>query len=217
MKTVEEVLLKTWTEMGLVRTKRVSVGTRAQAKNIAYYTDADLCHQIRQKIVNEVKRVRKTVTLRKSFSSFTRTSKRQPLRVKICNEIIQRQEMHPIKTLKKMTHRVVDQAAGIVSTLYARGYNKPGRWFNQLVSLGKKIVYQTEGVHSGQIPHKRLYSMPELDGSIIKRGGSHPACEFGSVASLSLKDDGLFLSHAEYQQNVSDPATMGRLINGISL
>jgi IS5 family transposase len=215
MNKVEEVLLKTWTQKGLVRIKRVSIDTTAQPKNIAYPTDADLCHRIREKIVKEVKRIRKTVTLRNAFRSFTRTSKRELLRVKKLYRNNKEARDVSIKILKKMTHRVVEQAAGIVNTLYARGHKKMGRRLNQLVSLGKKVVNQTEEVLSGQIPYKRLYSLHELDVAVIKKGKSHPACEFGSVVSLSLNDDGLILSHGEYQQNVSDPATMGRLINGI--
>ena len=67
MKQIEAVLLKAWSEMGLVKTKRVAVDTTAQAKNIAYPTDADLLHRIREKIVRQIKRVRDGVTLRKPF------------------------------------------------------------------------------------------------------------------------------------------------------
>jgi IS5 family transposase len=215
MKKVEQVLLKTWTEMGLVRTRRVSVDTTAQPKNIAYPTDADLCHRMREKIVKEVKKIRKKVTLRKTFRSFTRTSKRELLRVKKLYRKNAEARGASIKTLKKMTHRVVNQAAGIVNTLYARGHKETGRRLNQLVSLGKKVVNQTEEVLSAQIPHKRLYSLHEFDVAAIKKGKSHPACEFGAVVSLSLNDDGLILSHGEYQQNTSDPKTVGQLINGI--
>jgi len=58
------------------------VDTTVQPKNIAYPTDADLLHGIREKIVKEVKMVRKEVTLRKPFRSFTRISKKVLLRIK---------------------------------------------------------------------------------------------------------------------------------------
>jgi IS5 family transposase len=33
--------------------------------------------------------------------------------------------------------------------------------------------------------------------------------------SLTINDDGMILSHAEYQQNISDSKTMGKVVNGI--
>jgi len=215
MKKVEAVLLQTWTEMGLVKTKRVSVDTTAQPKNIAYPTDVDLCHRIRERIVKEVKSIRKEVNLRKTFRSFTRTGKKVLLRAKKLYRNNPRMRGASIKRLKKMTHRVVNQAARIVNTLYARGYNEMGRKLNQLVLLGKRVVDQTEKVLSGKVPQKRLYSLHELNVAAIKKGKSHPSCEFGSVVSLSMNEDGLILSHAEYQHNISDTGTMGRVINGI--
>src|SRR5512137_1406117 len=62
MKQIEAVLLKAWSEMGLVKTRRVVVDTTAQPKNIAYPTDANLLYRIRAKIVRQIKRVREGVT-----------------------------------------------------------------------------------------------------------------------------------------------------------
>jgi IS5 family transposase len=82
MKQIEAVLLQAWSEMGLVKTKRVAVDTTAQPKNIAYPTDADLLHRIREKITATVKRVREEVTLRKPFRSYERTGKKRLLEIK---------------------------------------------------------------------------------------------------------------------------------------
>jgi hypothetical protein len=68
--------MQAWSEMGLVKTKRVSVDRTSQAKNIAYPTDADLSHRIKEKIVHQIERVRQEVTLRKPFRSCQRTAKR---------------------------------------------------------------------------------------------------------------------------------------------
>ena len=108
MRQIEALLLKAWSDKGLVKTKRVAIDTTAQPKNIAYPTDADLLHRIREKIVRQIKRVREEVTLR-----------------------------------------------------------------------------------------------------------SHPDCEFGAIVALTKNDDGLILSHAEYQQNVADVKTLCRVITGI--
>ncbi len=76
MKRIEAILLQAWSEMGLVNTRRVAVDTTPQPKHIAYPTDADLLHRIKEKIVKQIVRVREEVTLRKPFRTFSRTGKR---------------------------------------------------------------------------------------------------------------------------------------------
>jgi hypothetical protein len=39
--------------------------------------------------------------------------------------------------------------------------------------------------------------------AVIKKGKSHPDCEFGAIVALTKNDDGLILSHTEYQHNVA--------------
>ena len=215
MKQIEAVLLKAWSSMGLVKTKRVAVDTTAQPKNIAYPTDADLLHRIRVKIVNQVKRVRKEVTLRKPFRTYERTGKKLLLGIKKFHRRNPEGRKKAIKELKGMTRHVIDQAAGVANSLYSRGLKEAGRELNRLVSLGKRIVDQTKQVLSGQSPKKRLYSLHEPDVAVIKKGKSHPDCEFGAIVALAKNDDGLILSHVEYQHNVADLKTMGRVVMGI--
>jgi transposase, IS5 family len=217
MKQIEAVLLKAWSEMGLVKTKRVAVDTTAQPKNIAYPTDADLLHRIREKIVKQVKRVREEVTLRKPFRSYERTSKKQLLSIKKFHRRDPEGRKEAIEELKEMTSHVVDQAARIANSLYSRGIKEAGRELNRLVSLGKRIVDQTKQALSGQSPKNRLYSLHEPDVAVIKKGKSHPDCEFGAIVALAKNDDGLILSHAEYQYNVADVTTLGRVITGIKM
>ena len=56
--------------------------TTAQPKNIAYPTDADLLYRIRERIVKQVKHVRQTIGLKKTFRSFTRVSRKVLLNIK---------------------------------------------------------------------------------------------------------------------------------------
>lgn len=58
---------------------------------------------------------------------------------------------------------------------------------------------QTVKILAAEKPGKRLYSLHEPSVAAIKEGKSHTSCEFGSVISLSMNDDGLILSHNEYQ------------------
>jgi IS5 family transposase len=215
MKQIEAVLLKAWSAMGLVKTKRVAVDTTAQPKNISYPTDADLLHRVREKIVKQVKRVREEVTLRKPFRTFSRTGKKLLLGIKKFHRKNPEGRKEAIKELKEMTRQVVEQAAGFVNSLYSRGFRKEGRKLNRLVSLGKKIVNQTKQVLSGKSPKNRIYSLHEPDIAVIKKGKSHPDCEFGAIVALAKNDDGLILSHVEYQHNVADVRTLGRVISGI--
>jgi IS5 family transposase len=215
MKRIEAVLLGAWSEMGLVKTRRVAVDTTPQPKNIAYPTDADLLHRIKEKIVRQIQRVRKEVTLRKPFRTFSRTGKRILLGIKKFHRANPEARQEAIGKLKAITHRVVKQAAGVVSSLFNRGHHESGRQLNRLVSLGKRIITQTEEVLSGNVPAKRLYSLHEPDVAVIKKGKSHPVCEFGSLVSLAKNDDGLILSHQEYQRNVADVKTLGQVIGGI--
>ncbi len=215
MKQIEALLLKAWSGMGLVKTKRVAVDTTVQPKNIAYPTDADLLHRIREKIVKQIKRVRQEITVRKPFRTYSRVGKKHLLRIKkLCRRNPQgRQEA--IKELKEMTHHVVEQAARVANSLYSRGFKKAGRELNRLVFLGKKIVDQTKQVLSGESLKSRIYSLHEPDVAVIKKGKTHPDCEFGSLVALSKNDDGLILSHVEYQRNVSDVKTLGPVVTGI--
>jgi IS5 family transposase len=215
MKQIEAVLLKAWSEMGLVKTKRVAVDTTAQPKNIAYPTDADLLHRIREKIVRQIKRVREGVTLRKPFRTYSQTGKKLLLGIKKFFRKKPEGRKEAIKELKDMTRHVVEQATGVVNSLYSRGFREAGRKLKRLVSLGKKVVDQTKQVLSGISPKGRIYSLHEPDVAIIKKGKSHPDCEFGAIVALSKNDDGLILSHMEYQHNVADVNTLGRVITGV--
>ena len=208
MKKVESVFLKHWTNMGLVKTKRVAVDTTAQPKNIAYPTDADLLHKVREKIVKEVKRVRQAIPFRKPFRSFSRRSKQVLLKAKKFYRKNKEAGKASLKDLKTMTDRVVRQTEKIVNSLYSRGNKDLGRKLYHLVSVGSQIVFQTDMVLAGLKPKKRLYSHHERRVAAIRKGKAHPSCEFGSLVSLSMNDDGLILSHREYQDNVSDIETM---------
>ena len=215
MKRIEAVLLQAWSGMGLVKARRVAVDTTSQPKNIAYPTDADLLHRIKEKIVRQIERVREEVTLRKPFRTFSRTGKRILLGIKKFHRKNPEARQKAIGKLKEITAHVVKQAAGVANTLYSRGHRESGRQLNRLVALGKRIISQTEEVLRGTNPANRLYSLHELDVAAIKKGKSFPSCEFGSLVSLAKNDDGLILSHQEYQQNVADVKTLGRVITGI--
>ena len=215
MKQIEAVLLKAWSEMGLVKTRRVAVDTTAQPKNIAYPTDADLLHRIREKIVRQIKRVREGVTLRKPFRTYCRTGKKILVGIKKFFRKNPEARKEAIEALKEMTTHVVEQAARVANSLYSRGFKEAGQKLNRLVSLGKKVIDQTKQVLSGESPRNRIYSLHEPDVAVIKKGKSYPDCEFGSIVALSKNDDGLILSHVEYQHNVADVKTLGQVITGI--
>jgi IS5 family transposase len=51
--------------------------------------------------------------------------------------------------------------------------------------------------------------------AVIKKGKANKPCEFGSLVSLTMNDDGIILSHAEYQHNISDSKTVGKVVNRI--
>ena len=215
MKRIEEVLLKAWGAMGLVKTRKITVDTTSQPKNIAYPTDADLLHRIREKIVRQVKRVRGEVTLRRPFRSWTRTSRKLLLSIKrFCRHNPEKRK-ETIQKLRKVVTHVVTQAARMVKTLYTRGRNDLGRSLNRLVSLGRRVIRQTTEVRHGKKPRRRVYALHELGVVAIKKGKIHPACEFGSLVSLAVNEDGLILSHGEYQRNVADVKTLGPLMQDI--
>jgi len=213
MQQIEAALLKDWQQKGLVKTARLTVDTTAQPKNIAYPTDADLLHRIRERIVKQVKKVRQTIGLTKTFRSFTRSSGQLLIKVKKLYRTKADKQQLAIKELLAMTHRVVRQGARISNSLYARGHNSAGRKLNQLVAVGRQIVTQTRQVLKGQKPPKRLYSLHEHKVAAIKKGKANKPCEFGSLVSLAINHDGLILSHCEYQKNIADPKTVGTVLN----
>ena len=215
MRQIEMALLNDWHQKGLVKTKRVSIDTTAQPKNIAYPTDADLLYRIRERIVKQVKQVKQRIGLKKSFRSFTRVSRKVLLNIKkfYRNQPDKRQQA--IKELMSMTNRVVRQASRISNSLYARGHNAAGRKLNQLVAVGKQVVNQTREVLKGKKPVRRLYSLHEAKVAVIKKGKANRPCEFGSLVSLTTNDDGIVLAHAEYQHNIADSKTVGKVVNGI--
>jgi IS5 family transposase len=215
MCTIEGALLNDWHRKGLVKTARVAVDTTAQPKNIAYPTDADLLYRIRERIVKQVKNIRQTVGLRKSFRSFTRSSAKVLMKVKKLYRTKPDKQRQAIKELLSMTNRVVRQGSRISNALYARGHQQAGRKLNQLVSVGRQIVAQTRQVLKGQKPPKRLYSLHEHKVAVIKKGKANKPCEFGSLVSLAMNDDGLILSHSEYQKNIADTRTIGTVLNGM--
>jgi IS5 family transposase len=109
MKQIEAVLLRTWGQMGLVRTKKIAADTTAQPKNISYPTDVDLLHRIREKIVQRIKRVREEVTLQKSFRPFSRVSKKMVLGIKKFYRRDPQKRAKATQTLRKIVTRVVHQ------------------------------------------------------------------------------------------------------------
>ena len=213
MQHIETALLNHWHFKGLVKTKRVAVDTTAQPKNIAYPTDADLLYRIRKRIVKQVKQVRQTIGLKNPFRSFARVSQKVLLNIKkLCrNQPDKRQQ--GIKELVSIVNRVVRQASRISNSLYARGHKDAGRKLNQLVRVGRRVVNQTRQVLKGEKPDSRLYAIHEHKVAAIKKGKANKPCEFGSLVSLTINDDGMILSHAEYQQNISDPKTVGKVVN----
>jgi IS5 family transposase len=215
MKEIEAVLLGTWGQMGLVRTKKVAADTTTQPKNIAYPTDVDLLHRIREKIVQKVKRVRQEVTLQKPFRPFTRVSKRMVLGIKKFYRRDLEKRAKATQMLRKVVTQVIHQANRVVHTLYVRKRKDLARPLHQLVSLGHRIVEQTGDVLRGQKPKRRLYSLHESEVAAIRKGKSHPDCEFGSVVSLAINEDGLILGHQEYQRNVADLKTLNPLLQAV--
>jgi IS5 family transposase len=213
MQRIEAVLFKNWRSMGLVKTSRVAADTTAQPKNIAYPTDADLLYRIKERIVKQVKKVRQSLGLTKRFRSFTRVGKKVLMQAKKLYRNHPEKQKQAIKELLSMTNRVVRQAARIGNSLYARGHKSQGRQINQLVSIGRRIVNQSRQVLNGEKPDKRLYSLHEHQVAVIKKGKIHKPCEFGSLVSLMINDDGLVLAHQEYQQNIADSKTVGPVIN----
>lgn len=212
LEAIEIVLIQAWQKLGLIKTKRVSLDTTAQPKHITYPTDADLLHRVREQIVKEVKRARREVALRKPFRSFSRTSKKVLLQIKRFQRKDPAARSASLHELRRMTQRVIKQTERIANTLYARGHQALGRNLNQAVSLGRKVVSQTKQVLAGQKPASRIYSLHERKVAAIKKGKSHVACEFGSLVSLAMNDDGLILAHREYQRNVADVQTLGPLM-----
>jgi len=215
MQLIEQTVTRAWCAHGLVKTKRVLIDTTSQPKNIGYPTDADLLHKVREKIVKKVKAVCKEVAFRRAVRNFGRKGKQVLLQVKkLCRHKPQaRQEA--VKAIKVMTDKVISQAKKMVNSLYARGHNKLARELNCLVSVGKRVINQTEKVLAGENPAKRIYSLHEPKVAAIKKGKAHPSCEFGSVVSLAVHEDGVILSHEEYQQNVADVKTMTPVIRGM--
>ena len=61
----------------------------------------------------------------------------------------------------------------------------------------------------------RLYAIHEPKVAVIKKGKANKPCEFGSIVSLSVNDDGIVLPHAAYQHNIADSKTVGKVVNGI--
>lgn len=212
MKQIETVLLRTWGQMGLVKTKKIAADTTAQPKNIAYPTDVDLLHRIREKIVQKIKRVREEVTLRKPFRPFSRVSKGVVLGIKKFYRRDPEKRAKATQKLRNIVTQVIHQANRVVHSLYVRKRKDLARPLNQLTSLGLKIVEQTGEVLQGRKPNRRLYSLHEPDVAAIRKGKSHPDCEFGSVVSLAINEDGLILGHQEYQGNVADVKTLDPLL-----
>jgi len=213
MQQIEKALLNDWHRKGLVKTQRVAVDTTAQPKNIAYPTDADLLYRIRERIVKQVKQVRQTIGLKKPFRSFARVSRKVLLNIKKLYRNQPDKRQQAIKELMSMTNRVVRQASRISNSLYARGHKDAGRKLNQLASVGRQVVNQTRQVLKGEKPDRRLYAIHENKVAAIKKGKANKPCEFGSLVSLTTNDDGIILSHAEYQQNISDAKTVGKVVN----
>ena len=217
MKQIEAVLLRTWGQMGLVKTKKIAADTTAQPKNIAYPTDVDLLHRIREKIVQKVKRVREEVTLRKPFRPFHRVSKGVVLGIKKFYRTDPEKRVKATQKLRAIVTQVIHQANRVVHTLYVRKRKDLARPLQQLTSLGFKIVEQTGDVLQGRKPKRRVYSLHEPEVAAIRKGKSHPDCEFGSVVSLALNEDGLVLGHQEYQRNVADAKTLDPLLRVVQI
>ncbi len=103
----------------------------------------------------------------------------------------------------------------MVNSLYARGRKELGRQLNALARLARKVVAHTragaQGLR-GERFQERIYSLHEPKVAPIKKGKTHPDCEFGAKVVMWINEDGLVLSHAEYQEIVADVHTMGRSI-----
>jgi IS5 family transposase len=83
--------------------------------------------------------------------------------------------------------------------------------------VNRRIVTQTRQVLKGQKPENRLYSVHERKVAVIKKGKANKPCEFGSLVSLTINDDGIILSHAEYQQNIADTQTVATILKHMEI
>jgi IS5 family transposase len=215
MERIERIMLECWTKMGLVKTKRMAVDATAQPKHIAYPTDADLLYKSGRKLVEKVKAIRKEVPFRKFFRSFARRSRKVYLKAKKLYRRKPEIQQEAIAKLMGIVEKVCRQGSGMVNSLYARGRKELGRQLNALVRLGREVVAQTragaQGLRGEKFPG-RIYSLHEPKVAPIITGKSRSACEFGAKVALGINEDGLVLSHAQYQQNVADVCTMGRII-----
>lgn len=212
MARIERIMLECWAKMGLVKTKRMAVDTTAQPKHIAYPTDADLLYKVGRKLVEKIKAIRKEIPFRKFFRSFARTSRKVYLKAKKLYRRKPELQQEAIAELSRMVERVCRQASGMVNSLYARGRKELGRQLNSLVRLGSKVVAQTRAAQQGVRGEKfpgRIYSLHEPKVAAIKKGKAQPPCEFGAKVAIGINEDGVVLSHAEYQHNVADAHTMG--------
>ena len=106
--------------------------------------------------VREVKRVQEVVSFRKPFRSFTRSSKKVLLKAKKFYRKNREAGKASVKDLKTMTKRVVHQTEKMVNSLYSRGHKDLARKLNQLVSVGRDTVFQTEMLLAGLKPENRL-------------------------------------------------------------
>ena len=86
--------------------------------------------------------------------------------------------------------------------------------FNLEVGSGSH-AWQTAEVLKEEKPGKRVYSLHESEVAVIKKGKSHPECEFGSVVAVAINEDGLVVAHEEYQKNVSEVKTLSPLLRRV--
>jgi len=135
-----------------VRTKKIAADTTSQPKNIAYPTDVDLLHRIREKIVRQIKRVREEVTLKKPFRPFSRVSKRMLLGIKKFHRRDPEKRVQATQMLRKVVTRVIHQANRVVHTLYARNRKDLARPLHRLASLGVRSLSKPEKFFGGKGP-----------------------------------------------------------------
>ena len=76
-------------------------------------------------------------------------------------------------------------------------------------------VRQTGEVLARQKPSRRLHSLHEQRVAVIRKGKSHPECEFGCVVALAKNEDGLIMAHQEYPHNVAEVKTLGPILKGV--
>lgn len=212
---VERCIQKQMMNDGFIDPTSMYIDTTAQEKNVAYPVDTHLLNKGQEKLRKGIMKLKRMGLKIKAPRNFSRKAKRQVITAAKLGgnrkERIQNSNKELIKINREMQKSAKKALSAKNPKLKKKKQERIQRAKEQLKQTSElvdRVIHQTEQrMNDVHVPNKVL-SLHEPKVAAIPKGKRGKPNEYGSKVALSSDNNGVVVSHQEYDHNIFDPKTM---------